>query len=285
MKTPLLERNKASFEKALVALCRTAANEKEELVRMAIANYAESALPFFLPEFHEMDRSNRDHRLADQIVGGFPFTSTKWPWPSNNGPAQFVCQVNLGLARRLLNHDFGDGLLQVFADHYDACDEFTVRTIPTADLSEPLSDDYPPEMDRFNEEGMLSIQGIGAPTPRMSWVPAGDMFLNGVTDAIPEELRALRNPRRRRLLDRVFEIDEEMWDSDYPYSGNTDLLGDPMNSMFLGGYAFGDGNGWNLHKPAERVLLNLWSDGGALWHLAVSSSAPGNFSIGVSCTR
>ena len=88
---------------------------------------------------------DRNSRLADQIVKGFPFTSSKHPWPksSDGSHMQPVAQLNLEMASRLIGAALGAGLLQVWSN--PTLTEPIIRVISTQDLGEPIDAFYPPE--------------------------------------------------------------------------------------------------------------------------------------------
>lgn len=129
-------------------------------VKEALQIFASEGRPFALPSFKSQDRSSAKQRTAD-LLGGFPYTSDAYPWPTG-GPdglhMQPVIQVNLEEAGKLLNFDFGKGLLQVWsvvgkdeksfntvemALDADKSKGVMLRVIPVGEISKPASDFFP----------------------------------------------------------------------------------------------------------------------------------------------
>ena len=129
-------------------------------VKEALQIFASEGRPFALPSFKSQDRSSAKQRTAD-LLGGFPYTNDAYPWPVG-GPddlhMQPVIQVNLEEAGKLLNFDFGKGLLQVWsvvgkneksfstvemALDADKSKGVILRVIPVEEISKPPSDFFP----------------------------------------------------------------------------------------------------------------------------------------------
>lgn len=129
-------------------------------VKEALQIFASEGRPFALPSFKSQDRSSAKQRTAD-LLGGFPYTNDTYPWPVG-GPddlhMQPVIQVNLEEAGKLLNFDFGKGLLQVWsvvgkdaksfntveiALDADKSKGVILRIIPVEEISKPPSDFFP----------------------------------------------------------------------------------------------------------------------------------------------
>ena len=129
-------------------------------VKEALQIFASEGRPFALPSFKSQDRSSTKQRTAD-LLGGFPYTSDAYPWPTG-GPdglhMQPVIQVNLEDAGKMLNFDFGEGLLQVWsvvgkdeksfntvemALDADKSRGVMLRVIPVDEISKPASDFFP----------------------------------------------------------------------------------------------------------------------------------------------
>lgn len=85
-------------------------------VKEALKNYEREGRPFALPKFKQQDRTSVKQRTGD-LLGGFPFTSDAFPWP-RGGPEdlhmQPLIQINLDKVSKLLDFDFGRGLLQLW---------------------------------------------------------------------------------------------------------------------------------------------------------------------------
>lgn len=129
-------------------------------VKEALKVFANEGRPFALPSFKTQDRSLAKQRTAD-LLGGFPYTNDAYPWPTG-GPEglymQPVIQVNLQDAGKMLNFDFGEGLLQVWSVVGRAVKSFNTvemaldtdkskgvmqRVIPIDEISKPASDFFP----------------------------------------------------------------------------------------------------------------------------------------------
>ncbi len=86
-------------------------------VAEALRVFAGEGKPFALPKLKPQDRSSKKQRIAD-LLGGMPFTSDAYPWPTGGADAlhmQPVVQIDLKNAGQLLGFDFGDGLLQLWS--------------------------------------------------------------------------------------------------------------------------------------------------------------------------
>lgn len=120
--------------------------QKDSLAAEFMEQYIKVAerLPYAIPSFCEFDPKNPEHRVADQVICGFPYTSQSWPWPQDAAGKfmQPVAQIDLSNAGKILGKDFDDGLLQVwFSVDPDSKVEGSwdplVRFIPRTSLREP----------------------------------------------------------------------------------------------------------------------------------------------------
>lgn len=150
-------------------------------VKEALQIFASEGRPFALPSFKSQDRSSAKQRTAD-LFGGFPYTNDAYPWPVG-GPddlhMQPVIQVNLEETGKLLNFDFGKGLLQVWsvvgknaksfntvemALDADKSKGVILRVIPVEEISKPPSNFFPDftpwqkSESPKNEGGLLFIE-------------------------------------------------------------------------------------------------------------------------------
>lgn len=157
-------------------------------VKEALQIYEKEGRPFALPTFKPQDRSSAKQRTAD-LLGGFPFTNDAFPWPTGGADGlhmQPVIQINLEQAGKLLNFDFGSGLLQVWGlvgkdnSSFDIVDlafdsDFSkgalLRVIPIEETIDKPSDFFPsfsPWLDGggsgFDRPGLLFIE----PSQQMS---------------------------------------------------------------------------------------------------------------------
>jgi predicted DNA-binding WGR domain protein len=263
--------------------------ESSPLIKKSIRIYTETSTLFCEPAFRKFDPKRQEHRLLDQIVGGFPYTSSTHPWPRNKaGTAmQFLAQIDLAVASKLLEEDFGAGLLQVFAHDHELCDKFLFRIIPNKDLSAPPDLSFPEEVKEFNCSGMINLGGMEIKGSRVEWKPPQLMHYPSIWSRIcggDEKVECIYPPDVDDALSDL--VDEDDW----AISINRPLLhglrrGRRCPNVYLGGYPFAEGNGWNLHHPSRRSLLNIWSDSGVLWHFCLYKNSENQLSTNFACTR
>lgn len=159
-----------------------------------LSAYSATTRPFFVPRFLAFNRDLREHRLSDQVLCGFPFTSQKWSWPvgSNGLHMQPVAQISLEITGKLLNLPLGTGLLQIWGcvgmglrgDH-------AIRIIPSTDLLDSMDSFYPPDAAWLKtdsdgapefEDCIVSTFNLDDYRPfkiencRVEWVDMGKMF-------------------------------------------------------------------------------------------------------------
>lgn len=154
-----------------------------------ISHYENLGLNYCLPEFLPLDHTNRTHRLSDQVIKGFPFTSDSFPWPSDSNEAykQPLAQIDLDNASKLLGVNLGDSLLQLWMDADPLSTdnwEIDIRIIPASVYKvEELDNFYPKESDWHPHEDEDSdcpiyLKHSEMPYPRVSWISMGFMFPN-----------------------------------------------------------------------------------------------------------
>jgi hypothetical protein len=268
-------------------LIRTQTGETKQFLEA----YMESPASYCMPNFIPLDRDNPSHRIEDQVIRGFPFTSKSYPWPMTEGSFhQPIAQINLKKAGELLGDYLGDGLLQVWLEIDET--EPHIRMIPESSLSEPLDIFYPDNPFWEDElSGVLIYRNFNdLPTPRIEWIPMGKMF-----------------PDPFLTHSDWWEIDLELdYDTVETLSEQIDKIGIPMNmkSYFggdillrLGGYPDADGNNSNLIEwpkyttkgsiQPEKLLLYISSSD--MFSVAVTYSMNPNqevtFDVRVSCDR
>lgn len=95
------------------------------------------AIPTYCPEIEEISIEKIDR--VGNLVGGWPFTSEKLPWPFYDGRAlpPFL-QIRLEDLSALSDVEFGKGLLQIWANH--AHNE--IRVVQADELLQQTSDVY-----------------------------------------------------------------------------------------------------------------------------------------------
>jgi hypothetical protein len=264
------------YEDAMTRLRAFANLQEDSAIKKAVEIYADTSLPYCLPRFLRFDRNNPDHRLADQVVGGFPFTSKSWPWPTNEsgGSMQCLAQIDLDRAGRLLNWNCGSGLLQVWSPYLDDCEEVLTRVIPVDALSEQMDMTYPDDAptDSDFEGALFGFHPRDLPLARIEWIPFGQMFYPDLKLRIGELDEKVDGRDPDSIENELAALDDEFVELGIPNSAFQGYF-DPWPAVCLGGYCIFAGNGWynGLHHPDRRVLLNLTSvSGWPLWHLVAS---------------
>lgn len=110
-------------------------------VRESTKNRIRFALDIAQPtyQYSLKETSPREMNRLSSMVGGWPYTSQKYPWPMNRDrPFPPFIQLNLKDISSLSNTDLGDGLLQVWATHESSL----VRAIDQVDMLDPPSGEY-----------------------------------------------------------------------------------------------------------------------------------------------
>jgi hypothetical protein len=261
-------------------------------VQKAVEMYAKASIPFCMPVFLSLDRSNPEHRLADQVTGGFPFTSASWPWPSNEqgSPMHFLAQVNLDRASSLLGRNFGAGLLQIWMPYYDDTQVIFSRVIPNGDLSDNLDTDYPEACEAEAQAyGLFHWNSVSPCKPRIDWIRFGSMYHRDPWSLMSELGESESGVNLDAVEDELLDISDKLSELVVPHASLSGYFSHPPR-IFLGGYPFGYGNGWHqFQRPNTRMLLNMMSEGDPFWHLGVSAvqldADTAEFRLGVACTN
>jgi hypothetical protein len=121
---------------------------------------------------------------------------------------------------------------------------------------------------------------------RIRWIDVGQMHYPSIHHRIcgeGEEVEAIDPSNLEDVL--VDHMGDERWMKSIQTPTLLGLRGKPLPHAYLGGYPLAAGNGWDLHHPKRRSLINLWFDSGVLWHLCVSVDNNGNFGAAISCNR
>lgn len=248
-------------------------------VKEALQIYEKEGRPFALPSFKPQDRSSAKQRTAD-LLGGFPFTSDAYPWPTGGADGlhmQPIIQVNLEQAGKLLNFEFGNGLLQVWGlvgkdkASFDIVDlafdsDFSkgvlLRVIPIEETIDKPSDFFPsfsPWLDRSDlgsgPSGHLFIE----PSKPMSdgslisWKISSDFMY-------PLPLYEMHNVNKLVPDPTEKTEDVDSWDLfDELKAGISALLKTPGDG---GDYCIGGVRGYGEGRDADRaqgfpILLNM----------------------------
>ena len=225
--------------------------QKDDLAAEFVEEYIKVAerLPYAIPSFCNFDPKNPDHRVADQVICGFPYTSKSWPWPQDAAEKfmQPVAQIDLSNAGKILGKNFDDGLLQIwFSVDPDSKVKGSwdpiVRFIPRQSLIEPLDEKYPPDApwnptreSDPEEELLFGLSKELVPSARVDWIAAGVMF--------PRPTKALSQWLENRSLSfssDIEKIEAKIEKLKVPGLGN--CFDEKSRALRLGGYVFGYGN-------------------------------------------
>ena len=276
-----------------VARIKKLADEQENpAIKKSIELYAATSRTYCMPRFLPFERNNRAHRLADQTTGGFPFTSASWPWPQNDWGKHmhFLAQVDLDNASRVLGFDCGSGLLQVWAPIPDDYEGYVVRVVPRSDLDQPLETAYPDESETTAlEHGLFHWKSVAPLQPRIEWTNLGEMFYRDFWTLVSDLGVKVTGLNPDDVEDELLTLSEDITELCIPHAALTEYFVQTPR-LFLGGYPFGYGNGWDhFHQPRTRMLLNMMSQGDPLFHLGISVGMNANgeieYELDVACTN
>ncbi len=184
-----------SAEAALLAdltqLENIAGDSNDPKVRSFLALYRQTAILTCIADFEEFDPANIKHRYRDQIAYGFPYTSTRYPWPycRNGEPLQPALQINLREAGAKLGQDIGSGIVQIWIE--PAFDNETLRFpnqgpvtrhISESELAEEISWAYPAPAPWLTRDGAVWSLSTNtrfipnAKTPLIRWTALRHQF-------------------------------------------------------------------------------------------------------------
>lgn len=240
-------------------------------VKEYLSLYSETVRPFCVPRFLKFDRDLRGHRLSDQVLCGFPFTSQKWSWPvgSNGLHMQPFAQINLEHAGKFLDLSLGTGLLQIWGCVGMGLRDHSIRIIPTADLSDSLDNFYPSDAPWLKtddgsplfEKCIVSSFTLDDYRPfkiencRIEWVDMGYMFYPSVY--------------KRIFLPLQQDIHDQNFDDEYYSVRLAEKLNKQIDKLklptgfnpygrrlfVLGGYGDGLGNTWHT-EDGDLILYH-----------------------------
>jgi hypothetical protein len=229
---------------------------KDELEKIALPVSFARPLPF--------DPTNPAHRKGNQIGFGFPFITEKHSWPidSTGNPKQPVVQLDLGQSSNLIGHDFGSGVIQLWANADVLNEDVELELVhidPIGLSSEPilyfpdcpfwrreLSDGAPESPDLIEWRWDITECRIqldldyGIRSPLVEW------FFYGFQ--LPDELCAIRGSRDFTHIKKhpdffncIREIQVELIEKSYRRA-----------SPQLGGYTYDWGRNSSYSHPIER---------------------------------
>jgi len=175
---------------------------KNIFLKKCLDRYSKKSKLFCVPRFLPFDRFDLLHRLQDQILCGFPYTSSKWSWPvdASGDHMQPFAQIDLQNASKLLNEFLGDGILQLWTSpRIFENVELTIRVIPRCDVNEPVDSFYPdkaPWLEKSSNGELVFdncicfdilkpyLYGFNLDQCRIEWVYLTKMFGYGIHDLI-----------------------------------------------------------------------------------------------------
>lgn len=267
---------------AKAALGKFEAKQKDELSKGYVQTYIQQArpLPYAVPVYLPFDASDPAHRLADQVICGFPYTCAAWPWPQdfNGGHMQPIAQLDLTRAGEALGENLGKGLLQVwFSVDPTSANKGSwrplLRVIPREALTEPMDSFYPADAPwdpaRESDEWggcIFSHSRKTVPSARVQWAALGRMYprpywvMNEWCDNTPK----MTESKAEKLEKKIEALDIPSMDSAY--------LDPKSKAIHLGGYVAGYGNEADLVSWADnsRRLLFYVSEEEGIFAMAVT---------------
>jgi hypothetical protein len=227
-----------------------------------LSAYSVTSRPFFVPRFLSFDGDLREHRLSDQVLCGFPFTSQKWSWPigGNGLHMQPVAQISLETTGKLLKLPLGAGLLQIWGCVGMGWRDHTIRIIPSADLLDSVDCFYPADAAWLKtdydgapefENCIVSAFSLDDYRPfkiqncRVEWVDMGEMFYPSVYKRI--FLPFQKDDYKLSLEDDsdFVSIAEKLAEKIKKLRLPTGLNPYGRRLFVLGGYGDGLGNTWH----------------------------------------
>lgn len=286
------------IKEAEVGLQKFKEKQKDGLAAEFVEEYVRTAerLLFAIPSFRDFDLKNPEHRLADQVICGFPYTSRSWPWPQDAAGKfmQPLAQIDLFNAGKILGKDFEDGLLQVWFSvdpdsNVKGSWDPVVRIIPKLDLEEPLDENYPNDAPwnplRESDPDADLVFGLPneiVPSARVVWISAGTMY--------PRPIKALSQWIEDRSLSfsaKIEKIEEKFEKLEIPGLGR--CFDEKSKTLRLGGYVFGYGNEADLISWKSNDDQLLFYIGVEIFALAVTFSKDQGgryiFRARISCDR
>lgn len=270
-------------EESLRILKQFADEQTDDNAKTYIEIYARTSRPYCMPRFLPFDRSNPEHRIQDQVLCGFPYTSAKWPWPITEKLGDHmhpIAQLDLKNAGEKLGEKLGSGLLQIWGG-INLSGKLIQRIIPESDLNDPMDSFYPEKVPWLVKDGSnMAFEGCavsylerGNHFPfdvdccRVEWVPMGRMFY-------PDFSKRISHPLDHDLFDEDVEtsdyevleaLSEKLDELEVPTAINCQA----RNGLFrLGGYSDGLGNTW--HSSSGHMLLFHTIDYGVKITVAVT---------------
>lgn len=237
-----------------------------------LLNYKNQTRPYFVPRYFPQSVKNPARRKCN-LIGGFPFTTSDYPWPVDVFTGQHlqpIAQIDLDETGTLLEENFASGLLQIWGyDNKVYGLKVDHRLIPKTELSKTADTFFSPNIAKAIEfeERILS-------KPQVSWVLATEMFM-GTFDYVNSD-----PPDRDDVFSSFkFEDDDNSTRSKIDLESSTQESGKiidgenyyeiiyalsnvPYFGTYLGGFGGGIGSRGeflNIDPKNGRLLLRIGS--------------------------
>ncbi len=275
---------------ACTVLNQHASAQSEPLVKEYVETYERLAnpLPYAVPIYLPFDPQDVNHRVCNQVVCGFPYTSKSLPWPQDfcGDYMQPLAQIDLVKAGQALGQNLGDGLLQVWfsvktSENQDGRNPL-LRLIPKDALTEQPDDFYPdspawnPVRDATQDiDCIWNLSVAAVPSARVEWFNLGRMYPN------PGPITAAWCHRHPELDEDVRDQAREAIEKLALPSMDSGYLDSKSRWIHLGGYVQGHGNEADLISwgdGTERVLFYIREEEG-IFALVVTFSLDDSGSV------
>lgn len=249
---------KIEYRKDLELLKAFLQGPSPDQIKMEVLQYFDMARPYFIPKREIQDLANFSDRVCD-LIGGIPYTSQKNIWPvdfKTGEHLQFLLQLRLDKAGRLLGRDFGKGLIQIFgySTEFYGFLKFMCRVVSSDDMRLPATLEKPDKIAKsieFSEEHIKRA--------KICWRSAGKMLMGNLN-----HLKANINFSTNIDFEKYMNEDEGKSKIPRPYlelNESYEILdyvrSTPYAGTYLGGYGGGRGSSGNFLDldPDKGILL------------------------------
>jgi len=266
---------------------------EDKFLKRCLDRYSQKSKLFCVPRFLPFDRFDLLHRLQDQILCGFPYTSAKWSWPvdASGDHMQPFAQIDLQNASKLLNEFLGDGILQLWTSpRIFENVELTIRVIPRCDGNYPMDNFYPDkalwlkkssnsELDFDNcicfDILKPYLHGFDLDQCRIEWVYLTRMFGYGIYDLIfhdkNSDLSVEQEIQSDNLMSKIEEIDDSLsCDENIVKAGDLYLSLKRETLCTLGGFPARAGVNTRNHFWGDNFLFVFQSETDVINTIAIT---------------
>jgi uncharacterized protein YwqG len=204
-------------------------DQSDPLIREALKAYCKISEPYARSVLTPQNSKNYEQRTQD-MIGGFPYTSEKHPWPiceESGLHMQPIVQINLVNAGKILEFDFGHGILQLWGRVARTTEELdrinigykrdfsrgiNLRIIDLNDLSETPSDFFPEFSPWLTDENNCFFvpNRDWLAKPLIQWKRVSRMFQRIFYEW--NSFDQLTKHTRSALVDEDFEDEDEKWE-------------------------------------------------------------------------